>query len=232
MRTAEELKNSSNYRSLNGLIKNQVDVQTVQSRDGLCAISNSATKLVIWNRSLPDQLQTWLGQMSIDQPPHVRVLVKTSDVRCAMELTFKDRNLRMKNVTDLLIEDIENLASVYAEITGEEMVDIRLERVTDNACWKFHRDYVKTRLLTTYLGPNTEWILPEYGEQALRQQLQYRGPIESLTPHDVAIFKGCSSPTEAGIVHRSPPIEGTGYVRLLLCLNQKSDTSPAPWSKK
>ena len=232
MRTVQELKGLDKYRALNGVIETRVDVQTVQSRDGLYAISNSATKLVIWKRSLPDKLQTWLGQMSIDHLPNVRVLVRTSDVRGAMELALKHPNLRVKNVTDLLIEDIEDLALVYAEITGEEMVDIRLERVSDNACWKFHRDYVKTRLLTTYLGPTTEWILPEYGEQALRQQLLFKGPIENLAPDDVAIFKGCSSATEPGIVHRSPPIEGTGYTRLLLCLNQKSDTSPAPWLKK
>ena len=137
----------------------------------------------------------------------------------------------MKHINDLLVEDIEGLTLAFAEITGDRMVDVRLERVSDNACWKFHRDFVKTRLLTTYRGPSTEWVLPEYGEQALRQQLQFKGPIESLAPHDVANFKGCSSATESGIVHRSPPIEGTGYTRLLLCLNQKSDTSPAPWSE-
>ena len=232
MRPAQELKGCNKYRALNSLMKTQVVVQTVQSRDGLYAICNSATELVIWKRSLPAQLQTWLGQMNIHQLPHARVLVKTSDIRRAMEFTFKNYGVRMQHFTDLLIKDIEGLALVYAEITGEEMVDIRLERVRDNACWKFHRDNVKTRLLTTYRGPNTEWVLPEYGEQALRQQLQFEGPIESLAPHDVAIFNGCSSASGSGIVHRSPPIEGTGYTRLLLCLNQKSDTSPDPWSDK
>ena len=232
MRPVQELESENNYKALNDLMKAQVGIQTVQSRDGLYTISNSATELVIWKRSLSSQLQTWLDRMKAHQLPRTRILVNAFNIRSAMEVTFEQCNVKIGHVTELLIKDIEGLVLVYAEITGEEMVDIRLERVSDNACWKFHRDYVKTRLITTYRGPNTEWVLPEYGEQALRQQLQFKGPLECLAPHDVAIFKGCRSASDTGIVHRSPPIEGTGYTRLLLCLNQKSDTSPAPWLKK
>ena len=232
MRPVQKFIGESRYEVINESMKEQIGIHTVQSQDRLNAISYSETELVIWQRSLPDQLQTWLGQLNTHQLPHARVLVKASDIRKAMEFKLKHHDEGVKHITDLLVDDIEGLTLAFAEITGDRMVDVRLERVSDNACWKFHRDFVKTRLLTTYRGPSTEWVLPKYGEKAMQQQLRFKGPIESLAPHDVAIFKGNNNASETGIVHRSPPIEGTCYTRLLLCLNQKSDTSPAPWLEK
>ena len=110
------------------------------------------------------------------------------------------------------------------------MVDVRLERISHDSCWKFHRDCVEARLLTTYCGSATEWVQPIHAEQALREQKSYNGPLERLRVHDVAIFKGNRAGPNSGIVHRSPPIVGTGQTRLLLCLNKRSVASPEPWS--
>ena len=52
---------------------------------------------------------------------------------------------------------------------------------------------------------------------------------KGLHRNDVAIFKGSAAGSGNGIVHRSPPIVGTGHTRLLLCLNQRTEISPAPW---
>ncbi|MEC8288230.1 MAG: DUF1826 domain-containing protein, partial [Pseudomonadota bacterium] len=116
----------------------------------------------------------------------------------------------------------------FAAIVDDDYVDIRLETVTHNSCWKFHRDYVEARLLTTYLGPATEWVQPDYSEQALLEQMKYSGPIERMKTHHVSIFKGSCLGTDSGVVHRSPPIAGTGQTRVLLCLNKQTATSPAP----
>jgi len=63
----------------------------------------------------------------------------------------------------------------------------------------------------------------------LLQQHRFKGPIEDLELDDVAIFKGSNIKPGNGIIHRSPPIEGTGLTRLLLCLNKQSFTSPDQW---
>ena len=131
---------------------------------------------------------------------------------------------------DLLIEDIEALVSAFSAVANS-LVDVRLDRISHDACWKVHRDTVETRLLTTYRGPATEWVLPEHAAQALREQKKFKGPIERLRDHDVALFKGSEAGTGRGIVHRSPPIVGTGCTRLLLCLNLPSDVSPEQYSK-
>ena len=161
--------------------------------------------------------------------PEQRVLIRPRDVPSAVKGIFNECAMPVGDMRNLLAGDIHDLVSRFANITQSEFVDVRLERINHNSCWKFHRDNVEARLLTTYCGPATEWVPPLDAENALLQQKDFTGPIEALQGNDVAIFKGSGSGSGSGIVHRSPPIEGTGCTRLLLCLNQRSEISPSPW---
>ncbi len=207
------------------------DIETCDAAEGLAAIGNPGVELVIWRRALPSRLQTWLEGMDPSRLPDMRFLVQPSDLRQAVESRLDDCGMPRGDMRDLLIGDVDGLVSAFAAITRSDLVDVRLERVSNDSCWKFHRDYVEARLLTTYRGPATEWVHPHHAGQALREQKQYTGPTESLGKNDVAVFKGSSAGPDSGIVHRSPPIAGTGRTRLLLCLNMPSATSPEPWPR-
>jgi hypothetical protein len=89
-------------------------------------------------------------------------------------------------------------------------------------------DYVRYRLITTYVGPGTEWV-PE--EAVRREALDHptdcpcdankeivRDPsaIRHAVPGEVIVMKGALHPGRRGAIHRSPAIEGTGRVRVLL----------------
>ena len=206
-------------------------IETCNAAEGLAAISNPGMELVIWRRALPMCLQTWLERMDASCFPDMRVLVQPSDLRRAVEPHLDDCGMPPGDVRDLLLGDVDDLVSAFARITQSDLVDVRLERVSHDACWKFHRDCVEARLLTTYRGPATEWVQPHDAARALREQTRFKGPIERLRIHDVAIFKGSCTGPGSGIVHRSPPIAGTGQTRLLLCLNKRSAASPQPWPR-
>jgi len=197
---------------------------------GFSAIRNPGMELVICRRALPSCLQTWLERMNPSHFPSIRVLVRPSDLRPAVEPYLDDCGMPLGDMRTLLLGDFDALVSSFSRITRSGLVDVRLERVCNDSCWKFHRDYVEARLLTTYRGPATEWVQPIHAEQALREQKSYKGPLERLLVHDVAIFKGNRAGPDSGIVHRAPPIAGTGRTRLLLCLNKRSVASPEPWS--
>ncbi len=198
---------------------------------GLASIKKSDIELVVWLRSLPPQFQDWIDQTDANNLPELRILVKPNKLQLALEPLLDKCGLKICNMRQQLIIDIADLVTQFACITQSNEVDVRLERIDRDACWKFHRDTVETRLITTYRGPTTEWVQQAYAEQAIKEQREFNGPLERLDDGDVAIFKGrCSSPNK-GIVHRSPPIIGRGLTRLLLCLNQKTATSPNPWSK-
>ena len=206
-------------------------IETCDAAEGLAATGNPGTELVIWRRALPLCLQTWLERMEASCLPDIRVLVRPDDFRRAVEPHFDDCGMPPGDARDLLLGDVEDLVSAFAGITRSDLVDVRLERISHDACWKFHRDCVEARLLTTYRGPATEWVRPIHAERALREQKSYTGPLERLRVHDVAIFKGSCAGPGSGIVHRSPPIAGTGCTRLLLCLNKLSAASPVPWPR-
>ena len=207
-------------------------ILTCGSADGFPAFNRRGTELVIWRRALPVRFQAWIEEVDPSNLPELRVLVRPDDVGGAMETLLNECGMPTGNMRELLIGDIHDLVSRFAAITSSNFVDMRLERINHNSCWKFHRDNVEARLLTTYRGHATEWIQPPHAEHAISQQKEYGGPIEALQLNDVAIFKGSAAGSGRGIVHRSPPIAGTGCSRLLLCLNQRSEVSPAPWPQR
>ncbi len=206
-------------------------IETCEAAEGLDAITRPDVELVIWRRSLPSRLQTWLERLDATLLPDMRLLVRPEDLVRALEPLLNDRGLPQGEMRALLVCDVDSLVSAFARIARTDLVDVRLQSVGGDACWKFHRDCVEARLLTTYRGPATEWVRPRHAEAALRAQKRFKGPIEHLRAHDVAIFKGSCAGPGSGIVHRSPAIAGTGRTRLLLCLNKPSAVSPEPWPK-
>ena len=206
-------------------------VVTCEAPEGLDAITRPEVELVVWQRSLPSRLEAWLERLDATLLPGLRLLVRPEDLLRAMEPLLDDCGLPEGEMRALLVRDVDRLVFAFARIARTDLVDVRLESVSGDSCWKFHRDCVEARLLTTYHGPATEWVRPRHAEAALRAQKGFKGPLEHLKAHDVAIFKGSCAGAGSGIVHRSPPIAGTGRRRLLLCLNEPSAASPAPWSK-
>lgn len=209
-----------------------VAVKRVAEQAQLADINEAMTSLVIWERALPPNLFHWIDALSPETLPHFRILVSISDLRAALGNKLDAAGLTACEMCAALIDDIAALAVTYASITCNQMVDLRLERIDHDACWKFHRDMVEARLLTTYRGASTQWVRPAHAEQALEEQTDYDGPLETLNNQDVAIFKGAATRPNQGIVHRSPPIEGSGETRLLLCLNEPSLASPAYWKSE
>jgi len=208
-----------------------VGIATCDAAEGLAAINEPDMALVIWRRALPSCLQAWLDRLDASCLPHLRVLVRPGDLRRAVEPQLDEIGMPPGDMRDLLVGDVDDLVSAFAGIARSDLVDVRLERVSHDSCWKFHRDFVEARLLTTYRGPGTEWVQPIHAERAMRAQKRFKGPLEHVRGNDVALFKGNCAGPGSGIVHRSPPIAGTGCTRLLLALNKRSAASPEPWPR-
>lgn len=176
-------------------------------------------------RALPAAFTAWLEALPPERWPDGRFLAHGRDIRAGVLALFAECETRADPPALWWADDVAALAARFAAITGEDLVDIRLEHVTDDACARFHIDNVPIRLITTYLGPGTEIVPAAFGAQARALQRAYRGPIERLAAGDIALFRGGPD----GVVHRSPPIAGGGRRRALLCLNTRSIVSPALW---
>lgn len=108
------------------------------------------------------------------------------------------------------------LARGHASIEGVETVRLRLEVVENDACRKFHADYVTVRTITTYVGPGTQWI--EAAKLSIGRMPEM-SEIRQTETGDVTIFKGRLWQESPAILHRSPPIAGTGEQRLVLVVD-------------
>ena len=99
-------------------------------------------------------------------------------------------------------------------------------------CPRFHTDYVKCRLVTTYVGPATQWLPHElvnrsklgHGNQGQPDDKSglflENTDIEQLNVGHVALLKGESwaGNKGAGLVHRSPHAKN-GYNRLYMTID-------------
>ncbi|WP_282606231.1 DUF1826 domain-containing protein [Pelagibius sp. Alg239-R121] len=204
-------------------------IEVSKTIEGLQVVNNPDVALAIWRRSLPAHLRVWLDRLDPSELPDVRLLVRPADLHRALQPLLDEAGMPNGPMRDLLVGDISTLVQLFADIVRTDLIDVRFERISHDACWKFHRDCVDARLLTTYRGATSEWVHPSDSEAAISQQKSFLGPIQRLAADDVAIFLGSCAGPGTGIVHRSPPVAGTGETRLLLCLNKPSVTSPDQW---
>jgi hypothetical protein len=171
------------------------------------------------HRPVPAGLQEWLSTLpNLSQLAAHFVTTSPWAIPRFAQL-FANAPMTPCALSRFLIEDMGSLVMHFSSISGSRSVDVRLDVIADDGCSKFHRDFVDLRLLTTYLGPGTQWIDPENAADALARQNDYEGPIHELPSGTIAIFKGSREMPCKGLVHRSPPIAGSGQKRLLLCLN-------------
>jgi hypothetical protein len=200
----------------------------------LHAITDPLIDLVIQERQLPADISTWLDDVPLDAFPRGRVLVLIDDVDVALEAMRESARLSEDPRAARFMEDVGSLARTFATIAQVNIVDIKLDAITHDSCWKFHRDLVDMRLLTTYRGPGTQIVPRLRDEDALQAQRDYDGPVSHLPCHAVALFKGCGlvpgkDTLGKGVVHRSPPILDSGVHRFVLCINKISNASPERW---
>jgi hypothetical protein len=182
---------------------------------GLAAIADPGVNLAIWQRRLSPALATDVNRLVGAAQGDVRLNAPLAGLAGGLAAAFAEANLPE---VPTLVADIVDLAKQAAPLMMAAAFDMRLEIVTGNACNKFHADYVPLRLITSYVGPGSQWLSNEdaaaLADGAAIDQLDVR----QLLAGEVALFKGRLL-TATPIIHRSPPIAGTGARRLVLVIN-------------
>ncbi len=127
-----------------------------------------------------------------------------------------------------LVDDVATVAEAIAFLFDTDTVGIRLRLLTAAMCPRFHCDNLPVRLVTTYVGPGSEW-LPEnainragLGAPTPSRPEIINDPtaIQRLQAGDIALIKGSGwvGCEEHGLVHRSPSLD-EGQKRLLLTID-------------
>ncbi|MEJ2457351.1 MAG: DUF1826 domain-containing protein [Novosphingobium sp.] len=165
------------------------------------------THLALWRRARPEPLG-WINEIAWDTIDDLDFPVAMAALETDIAEGLTEAGYPQSDEIHSLQREIASLARRFATMMACDWIRLRLEVVETDACRKFHADVVTARLLTTLSGPATQWI-----EVAAPDQ------INQLAAGDVAIFKGRLWAEDPMILHRSPPIAGTGDKRLLLAID-------------
>lgn len=173
-----------------------------------------ACALAIWHRRLEPDLSDQLERLSWADMGDLDGLFATADP------PLVEQHLAAAGypaaVSHVLANDIAALVRIFITVACSPAIRLRLEWIETDACRRFHMDMLTTRLLSTYVGPGTQWKLATWDDAR----------AVGLRAGDVAILKGRLLAPDAPVLHRSPPIVASGEQRLLLTL----DTVPAATS--
>lgn len=175
----------------------------------------------IWQRDWPQALGAGLAALPAANLPELRETVRLEGVGPCLREACAAAGLAEGPLRAALIADVTALAQIFAAIAGAQRLHLRLQAIRTNACSRFHVDNLRLRMLCTYRGAGTEFALgaPRSDPQA---------PVTDAPAGAVVLMRGTRWPgdEEPGVLHRSPPIAGSGQTRLLLVIDPGDDPEP------
>lgn len=188
-------------------------VASSTSPEDLSEIHRSDCAASIWMREPSEGFQAWIDSLDPDRLPKVRMILRPDGVRAALAEVCEQRGTPDCAERTQLIDDTAALATMFAELMDAEFIRLRLDVVQNNACRKFHIDALTARLICTYRGTGTQYGVGERGSDPAE--------IATIPAGCPIVLRGTEWPTdvEPGLLHRSPPIEGSGETRLVLVLD-------------
>ncbi len=194
-----------------------VGVAVADNAQALDAFLKPGCAAAIWRRQPSPGIQAWLDALSPKQLPQGRVILRPDAVADTVQQLCDIAKVPSAPERDWLVKDISELGQIFSNLMRVQLLRLRLEAVSDDACRKFHIDAVTARLVCTYRGPGTQYGISTDGHVPRR--------VFSVPTGAPALFRGALWPEEppSGLLHRSPPIEGTGETRLFLVFDPVFD---------
>lgn len=171
----------------------------------------------IWRRQTPLNVQNWLDALDPNVLPQGRIVLPSNAVSDTLDHLCDRWGLPQCPERDWLCADISSLAQMFSDLVAAKHLRLRLQAVTTNACRKFHIDAITARLVCTYRGTGTQYGMSTDGNDPKR--------VFTVRTGAPILLRGSLWPAEpsSGLLHRSPPIEGTGETRFVLVLDPVFD---------
>ena len=187
----------------------------------LDVIARPGVAAALWQRRVDPDWQAWINGLAPATLPQLRVILRPDMVRDAARAACDMTGLDASAARDWLIEDIGALADCFAGLMRARILRLRLDVIETDACRRFHIDAVTARLICTYRGTGTQYGISVEGEVPRR--------VFTTPTGAPLVLRGTLWPGDppSGLLHRSPPIEGSGETRLLLVLDPVDDPEEA-----
>lgn len=173
----------------------------------LADIYQEDVQLINWQRKLNDNVRVEIDELLLNRKRFTfRMVLPPEKVAAWLHEQWGNNNY--KN----LANDVEELATMFADLFEVGQVGLRLELIDKTLCPLFHVDKVLCRLVTTYSGLTTEWLTDDNTDRNALRNYQYEDiminsdRLNQVSKGDVLLFKGQSWTDNKGdgVVHRSP----------------------------
>jgi hypothetical protein len=194
-----------------------IGVGVAERPEGLSALYRPGCAAVIWRRQPVPAFQSWIDALDPRLLPQARLILRPQAVRDAASQVCEACGTPAGPEREHLVDDIAALAEIFAGLMRARWLRLRLDVVTTNACRRFHIDAVTARLVCTWRGTGTQYGISTDGAEPRR--------VFTVPTGSPIMLRGTLWPERprSGLLHRSPPIEGTGETRALLVLDPVDD---------
>jgi hypothetical protein len=198
-----------------------VGVGVADDPSGLHAFLQPGCAAAIWRRNMPKDVHSWLEAVAEDVLPKGRVILPKSAVAETVRHLCDMSGLPNGDERVWLEADITEMAEMFADLMQTNYLRLRLDKIQTNACRRFHIDAITARLVCTYRGTGTQYGISADGANPKR--------VFTVPTGASILLRGTLWPADppSGLLHRSPPIEGTGETRLVLVLDPIFDPDEA-----
>ena len=185
----------------------------------LKSISQHGVAAARWQRAPSREFSDWVNALPVAQLPKLRSFLPVDRVEEAVQAACDIAKMPSSPKRDLLASDVAALAFIMSKVMDTPQLHVRLDVVSNDACRRFHIDNMTARMLCTYRGTGTQ--LAAAGEE---------DRPTTVDASDVVLLRGKLWPSteETALLHRSPPITGTGETRLLAVIDPATDHRTAP----
>jgi hypothetical protein len=189
-------------------------------------ILDPGVNLSLWRRPVEAAIVPELSCLDVSDLPDIRCRTSASTFDDDLCSLLRQQHLDPSVLAHWRI-DLERLAALFFVISDRRDATLRLETTDHDGCPRFHTDQTHLRMLCTYRGPGTEWLTDAQVDRVAQanggsnDRIIRFGEPSRFESFWVGVMKGDAYPGNAGhgLVHRSPPIAGTGQTRVLFCMD-------------
>lgn len=184
--------------------------------------------LVILQKSLKKEVSDYCQRLIENSPNfNLREVIQSDNVSLSLKSSLPELKGQSEFIDDLVL-----LVDMYSCLFELDEVGLRLQVLDRAMCPRFHTDKLGCRLVSTFVGPGTEWLQNSdvdrsklgLGNNGLNDEesglFSSTNCIQKVNPGDVVLLKGEGWYGNEGLgaVHRSPVVS-KGEKRLVVTLD-------------
>ena len=198
---------------LNKTQKALVGVAIAQTPQDFSIIRDPDYAAVLCQRQMSSGTLAWLASLDPACLPKARVILRPDRVQSALVQICDMSRMRVCAERDAFIAHAQQLSDAFMHVMKAPYLRLRFDVISHNACSRFHVDAMTARLICTYRGAGTQYGLANAAGDP--------ETVHTVPTGAAIVLRGKRRPPKAKVdlVHRSPPIQGTGQTRMVLVLD-------------